>query len=168
MIHYKQVSSLTCLLSSSSSSSLGCLHACGLTVGDSSANVDPQVQKWLEEEKEGSLVTYNWSCEVEVSVEGDCLLECYIVYCGRNSPLSQRCILPPSSPTLMMEAVSNSKTSVSFYQSTQCNIPRQSFSCLLPWGPEIPLRFLFLHSLTYLHENKVSRKVWWSLISGSF
>jgi hypothetical protein len=38
----------------------------------------------------------------------------------RNRPTFERCF------DLMMEAVSTSETSVSFYETTQCNIPEDS------------------------------------------
>jgi hypothetical protein len=48
--------------------------------------------------------------------------------------------------TLMMEAISTSEMSVSFYQTTRCNIPEDSYlsSYLPPREPEIsPVRTFF-------------------------
>jgi hypothetical protein len=52
---------------------------------------------------------------------------CCAVYSGRNSPMFQKCFLPPSSGRfpLIMETAIASKTSVNFYQTTWCSNPQR-------------------------------------------
>jgi hypothetical protein len=53
------------------------------------------------------------------------IIGCLLGYCavesGRNCPTFQRCMF-----TLMLEAVSTSETSISFYQTPRLNTPEDS------------------------------------------
>jgi hypothetical protein len=51
------------------------------------------------------------------------LLEYDAMYCGRNLPILQRNMLPPSS-TLNMQAVHFSETLLNFYKNTRYHIPQ--------------------------------------------
>jgi hypothetical protein len=67
-------------------------------------------------------------CETSGSHSGEYEVFWNALQFGRNRPTFQRCLLPVSIIALMMKAVGTSETSVNFYETTRCSIPKESSS----------------------------------------